>query len=355
MIAQVIKPYAVPPEGRLGRIVADPPDEDRLPFQRDRDRIIHSTAFRRLQGKTQVFEAGGENDHVRTRLTHSMEVALVARDLSRRLGLNEDLAECIALAHDLGHPPFGHSGEDALDAWMKKHGGHFEHNEHSLRIVNVLERHSSLYDGLNLNREVLEGLQKHTALETAKGTPLGHALEAQIVDHSDAIAYTAHDCDDALSEQIFSLKDILTIPLAKRAHERAAARGTRLRGSIISLLTEDVLRETEKRITLLGIRTLQDVYRAREHVVGFSPDMERDLRELQNFLHSHLYLHPKVLKTRDEGQHIIELLCSASFANPQEKLLEHQQKFSLSLAEAVCDYVAGMTDGFARNAAANLG
>ena len=149
----LVAPYAVPLEGRLGRIFSDPPDDYRLPFQRDRDRIMHASAFRRLQGKTQVFEVG-ESDHFRTRLTHSLEVSQVSRDLGRRLRLNEDLCECLALAHDLGHPPFGHSGEEALDTWLAEKGEHFEHNEHSLRIVTVLEKHSSLYQGLNLNREV---------------------------------------------------------------------------------------------------------------------------------------------------------------------------------------------------------
>jgi dGTPase len=164
----LLSPRAVPHEGRLGRGVEEPEDAIRFPFQRDRDRIIHASAFRRLQGKTQVF-VSGEDDHVRTRLTHTMEVAQIARDLARALRLNEDLAECIALAHDLGHPPFGHAGEAALDRWMREHGGRFEHNEQSFRVITLLEKHAAAVPGLNLHREVEEGLLKHSARHPISG------------------------------------------------------------------------------------------------------------------------------------------------------------------------------------------
>jgi dGTPase len=346
-MTQTIAPYAVPLEGRLGRIIPDPPDDYRLPFQRDRDRIIHAQAFRRLQGKTQVFEAG-QSDHLRTRLTHSLEVAQVSRDLARRMKLNEDLCECIALAHDLGHPPFGHSGEAILDTWLQKRGEHFEHNEHSLRIVTVLEKHSSLYQGLNLNREVLEGLQKHSQLTTKKGKNLAHTLEAQLVDHADAIAYTAHDTDDGLTMEILHFDGLAKLPLAAKAMERAAARKTRIRGALLSLLTEDLAQETERRIVQQGINTLKDVEDSTEPLVEFSDSMKADLGMLEGYLRKELYDHPMVARTREDGERVLMALCDQLEKNPTEDLVLHQKKFDLTLPQAIRDYVAGMTDAFAR-------
>ena len=218
----LLAPYAVPHEGVLGRTYPEAPDGTRFPFQRDRDRIIHTQAFRRLKGKTQVFVAGTHgstqlttSDHVRTRLTHTMEVAQISRDIARTMGLNEDLAEAVALSHDLGHPPFGHAGEEALDRWMKKHGGSFEHNIQSHRVVTVLAEHSTQFPGLNLHQEILEGILKHrtphdggiVSGEMVSGewshsrshdltTHHSPSLEAQIVNLSDEIAYTGHDCED---------------------------------------------------------------------------------------------------------------------------------------------------------------
>lgn len=342
-----VSPLAVPLEGLLGRLHEDPMDDYRLPFQRDRDRIIHAVAFRRLQGKTQVFEAG-DSDRVRTRLTHSLEVAQVSRDSARRMKLNEDLCECIALAHDLGHPPFGHSGEGTLDAWLQQRGEHFEHNEHSLRIVTVLEKHSALYQGLNLNKEVLEGLQKHSALLDRNGAPLAHSMEAELVDHADAIAYTAHDTDDGLTEGILKLKEVTKIPIAAKALERSSARGTRIRGALISLLTEDLVMETERRVEKMNIKTLKDVYAAGEQLVTFSNEMKIELGMLEGYLRSELYTHPRIAKPRDEGIMILTELCTLLEKSPTPELLEHQEKFSLTLPQAIRDYVAGMTDAFAR-------
>ncbi|MBI3618819.1 dNTP triphosphohydrolase [Candidatus Peregrinibacteria bacterium] len=239
----LLAPYAVPYEGRLGRVTLEPEDRTRFPFQRDRDRIIHTQAFRRLQGKTQVFVAG-EGDHYRTRLTHTMEVAQIGRDLARALSLNEDLTECIALAHDLGHPPFAHAGEESLDAWMRGHGLSFEHNEQSLRLVTLLEEHASRIPGLNLNREVLEGLEKHSKHLEGRS----HTLEAQVVNMADEIAYTGHDCDDGLRAGFFSIEDISSLALAKKAMDLIAPRGTALRGGIIHLLVTDLLEHTQLEI-----------------------------------------------------------------------------------------------------------
>lgn len=347
MTLHALASFAVPHEGRLGRVHDDPPDAHRNPFQRDRDRIIHSQAFRRMQGKTQVFEVG-EGDHFRTRLTHTLEVAQVSRDLARRLKLNEDLAECLALSHDLGHPPFGHGGEDALDAWLQKRGSHFEHNEQSLRLVTVLEGHSKLYRGLNLNQEVLEGLQKHSKLKNPDGTPRGHSLEAQLVNMCDEIAYTAHDTDDGIRADFFSLAEAAEIPLVKDALALAGVRGTQVRGSILHILTDDLAAETEKRLAEKKIQTMHDVYASSEDLVDLSPVMRTALKPLRQFLNTRMYEHPHIAKLRSEGQAIITKICDANEQTPSEHVLDLQKRFDLTLIDAIKDYVAGMTDAYAR-------
>ena len=352
----LLAPYAVPHEGTLGRVIQEPEDETRFPFQRDRDRIIHTQAFRRLKGKTQVFVAGG-SDHVRTRLTHTMEVAQISRDIARTLRLNEDLAECIALAHDLGHPPFGHAGEEALDAWMKTHGSRFEHNEQSLRIVTVLEEHSRLAQGLNLNREVLEGLKKHlTPHDTPESSATGHipSLEGQLVNLADEIAYTAHDCDDGLSAKLFSFEEIKRIPLAREAAERAEHRGTSLRGALIHLLVTDLYAATEKELAAHAIRSLEDVTRAPKTPVCFSIAMQQELLALHDFLWQHLYLHPHVQTCNAYGQTVLAALCRFYGQSPSSKILELQQKTHGALPEAIKDYISGMTDAFALRQAREL-
>jgi dGTPase len=336
----LLAPYAVKNGTPDGREHPDPPDDRRFPFQRDRDRIVHTQAFRRLQGKTQVFMAG-EGDHFRTRLTHTMEVAQIARDLARSLRLNEDLAECIALAHDLGHPPFGHAGEEALHAWMKTHGSSFEHNEQSLRLVTALERHAGAYPGLNLRLEVLDGLRKHTL----KGGQ--HTLEAQLVNIADEIAYTAHDCEDALRAGIFSAADIAEFALIRAALERAEPRGTAIIGGIIKVLLEDLLRTTQERIDAAGIRTLDDVRNAAKPMASFSQQAAAMLAEWRDYLWRHMYLHPLVIAPMEEGQHLLLALCHALHQNPTPKMLSFQERTKSPLHEAVKDYVAGMTDAFA--------
>ena len=327
---QLLASYAVPHEGRLGRVHNEPPDDMRFPFQRDRARIIHSQAFRRLQGKTQVF-AAGVGDHYRTRLTHTMEVAQIARDLSRALQLNEDLAECIALAHDLGHPPFGHAGEETLNIWMKKHGGHFEHNEQSERIMTVLEEHSGLYPGLNPEREIIEGLRKHT------GPPA--SAEAALVNIADEIAYCGHDCDDGLAEGLFELSDLLTVPLAEAAHAQTKRRGTSIRGALIRMLAEDLLTAS---LPLLQSGTF---------AIDFSPSMRADLKQLRSFLWTHMYHHPSVTVRTRRGQELLQLLCDSYHAHPSEKITELQRRTESTASEAIKDYVAGMTDLFAESQA----
>jgi len=344
-----LSPLAVPHSGMLERVGKEPEDATRNPFQRDRDRIIHTQAFRRLQGKTQVFVAG-EGDHYRTRLTHTMEVAQISRDIARTLSLNEDLAECIALAHDLGHPPFGHRGEDALHQWMTAHGLSFEHNAQSVRIVTLLEQHSPLAAGLNLNREVVEGLQKHReALRKPPSVfPRALTLEAQVVNAADEIAYLGHDCDDGLRAGLFSLTDASAVPLVQRANERRSKRGTQLRGAVIHLLVSDVYEETARRLRDNGIKSLEDVYASLLPIVSFSPGMEEDVGLLRDFLWMHMYDHPRVVQAGAEGQEIIRTLCNRFLEEPSEKVLELRRVTASALPEAVKDYVAGMTDGFAR-------
>ncbi len=318
-------PSATPHEGRRGRTYEEPADETRFPFQRDRDRIIHSYSFLRLQGKTQVF-AAGEGDHLRTRLTHTMEVAQISRDLARTLGLNEDLSECIALAHDLGHPPFGHAGEEALNAWMHGHGGHFEHNEQSHRIVTVLEKHSSKYPGLNLNLEIVEGLLKHS--------PLHHTLEARLVNIADSIAYNSHDCDDGLTADLFSREDLLTVPLARQAYEHTRERGTYIRGALQHMLVEDLLKHSS-----LDSKDNEPI--------SFSPAMAASLKELRNFLWDHMYMHPTVREQAMKGHRIVASLCDLLLKHPNEKIAHLQARTGGTVIEAIKDYVAGMTDAFA--------
>ncbi len=341
----LLAPWAATHGGGLGRPVAEPADPLRSPFQRDRGRIIHSQAFRRLQGKTQVFVAG-EGDHFRTRLTHTMEVAQLSRDIARALRLNEDLAECIALAHDLGHPPFGHKGEEALDAWMKAHGAGFEHNAQSLRIVTVLEEHAHGAPGLNLNREILEGLEKHT--RHADQTHRGLSLEAQAVNLADEIAYSAHDCEDGLRAGLFSMDDLNGVPLAAEAETHSLARATSIRGALIQMLVTDLYTETEARLARANIRTLDDVYAAREPLVELSAEMRPWLAALRAFLWKHMYSHARVRGPGEEGQEVIRTLCDALLAAPSPKIESLRARTGSTLTEAVKDYVAGMTDAFAR-------
>ncbi len=358
---QLLAPYAVPSEGTLGTEYEEVSDATRFPFQRDRDRIIHSRSFRRLKGKTQVFIAG-EGDHYRTRLTHTMEVAQISRDMARTLGLNEDLAESIALAHDLGHPPFGHAGEGALDAWMRSHRSSFEHNRQSLRVVTVLERHSSLYTGLNVHLEVLEGLLKHRTpfdggevedvedFKEAKEVrvPRRPSLEAQIVNIADEIAYTGHDCDDGLRAQLFAIEYLEEIALIQTLRRTASKRGTSLRGALIDALVSDLYAETERQITLQTIESLDDVYARAERPVRFSTEMRTSLDTLRSFLWQNMYLHPDVLRYTDEGKQIVTGICEALHKNPNEKIAVLIKLHKTPLHEAVKDYVAGMTDGYAK-------
>lgn len=328
----LLAPYATRHEGR-GRPVEEASDGLRTPFQRDRGRIIHSTAFRRLAGKTQVFVAG-ESDHYRTRLTHTMEVAQVTRDLARILGLNEDLAECIALAHDLGHPPFGHSGQDELDAWMRTRGKSFEHNVQSHRVVTVLERRGGA-NGLNLTRDVADNLLKHG--------PVPLCIEGQLANACDEIAYTAHDTDDGLRAGLFTYDELRGVPLADRAAHAAKERGIRVRTTLIDVLARDLIANAEATLARDGVPT-----------IGISADCRANLKPLRAFLWERMYNHPSIVDRMASGKCSIRSLCDAYMAAPPREVSELQARTGSDLDDAVKDAIAGMTDSFAAREAARL-
>ena len=377
-----LSPFAVDHRKSRGRFLPESASPTRTEFQRDRDRIIHSNAFRRLKHKTQVF-VEHEGDHYRTRLTHSIEVGQIARSISRILGLDEDLAEALALAHDLGHTPFGHAGEDALDAQMTNYGG-FDHNAQTLRIVTRLERRYAAFDGLNLSWETLEGLVKHNGpLIGTDGQPIGryvkhgipgaileydqkHPLdlstyasaEAQIAAIADDIAYDAHDIDDALRAGLFPSKDLREVPfLAALIYEidttwpnlDEGRKGHEIMRRVITRFVEDVAAESEARIIALNPRSSDDIRRADRPVISFSSSFEPAEKELKAFLFRRMYRHERVQKLRDAATEIIENLFLRYMASPQEMGEAHVDapEDETRLARRVADYIAGMTDRFA--------
>ncbi|HEX8988483.1 MAG TPA: deoxyguanosinetriphosphate triphosphohydrolase [Rhodocyclaceae bacterium] len=357
-----LAPYAVSDAASRGRHHHEPPPKTRGEFQRDRDRIVHSTAFRRLEYKTQVF-VNHEGDLFRTRLTHSIEVAQVARSVARALRLNDDLAEAIALAHDLGHTPFGHAGQDALDACMKDHGG-FEHNLQSLRIVDALEERYGAFDGLNLMFETREGILKHCPLQKAR--ELGEigkrflngerpSLEAQICNLADEIAYNNHDIDDGLRAGLIDMHQLEQVSLFARhaAEARAEFPGIADRRLVhetvrrmIDALVTDLLAESAQRIAASGVGTVAEVHRA-PILIGFTGAMDEENRALKRFLRDTLYCHERVLRETDRGRRIIEDLFAAY--RDDDSLLPAQSRAALETrgVRAISDYIAGMTDRYA--------
>lgn len=355
-------PYAVSEHNTRGRLVHEDAPSGRSEFQRDRDRIIHSTAFRRLEYKTQVF-VNHEGDLFRTRLTHSIEVAQIARSIARRLKLNEDLVEAISLAHDLGHTPFGHAGQEALNTCMKDYGG-FEHNLQSLRVVDVLEERYAAFDGLNLCFETREGILKHCAPENAaKLGAVGErflkqqrpSLEAQIANLADEIAYNNHDVDDGLRSGLITLEQLSTVRLFAQHLEQVRHNHAQLSERrvihetvrrMINTLVSDLMRETEHNIRTQGLKTLDDVRQA-PPVVAFSAEVKVLSRELKSFLHTHLYRHYRVMRMSAKARRIIGDLFGAFMED--ERLLppQFQHLAEVDRARAVSDYVAGMTDRYA--------
>jgi len=354
-----LAPYAVKARETRGRVHPDPEHPYRTAFQRDRDRIIHTTAFRRLEYKTQVF-VNYEGDYYRTRLTHTIETAQIGRTMARALGCNEYLTEAVSLAHDLGHTPFGHSGEIALDELMKECGG-FNHNRQSVRIVEMLEQRYPDFPGLNLTWEVREGIVKHTTeydVSHAEGyEPDKRAtLESQLVNAADEIAYTTHDLDDGLRSGLIGLTDVQDLQLWGEALEALAleeqaftemARHRTIR-YLINLEVTDVITTVDKKLRRLAIQSPEEVRRAPEHLVGFSPELQSRNRELKDFLFERLYQHHRVMRMQTKAKRLIYELFEAYLGEPRQLPLDIQAKMAEDRPErVVCDYIAGMTDRFA--------
>lgn len=354
--------YAVSEAVSRGRTHEEPHPGIRSEFQRDRDRIVHCTAFRRLEYKTQVF-VNHEGDLFRTRLTHTIEVAQISRGIARTLGLNEDLTEAIALAHDLGHTAFGHAGQDALNQCMKGHGG-FEHNLQSLRIVDELEERYAAFNGLNLTYETREGILKHCSpVNAQKLGMLGErfllgrqpSLEAQLANLADEIAYNNHDIDDGLRSGLITLDQLNEVDLFREQREQVARDWPGLEGRrqvheiirrMINLMVRDLIEQTRTNIVRSGVQMHQDVSRA-PPLVGYSDALKPRLVVLKRFLHQNLYRHYQVLRMTNKAQHIITDLFDAFMTEPRLLPPRFQQRAQSDKARAIADYIAGMTDRYA--------
>jgi dGTPase len=359
---EVLAPYAMHTRHSRGRRHPEQPHPFRTLYQRDRDRIVHSTAFRRLMHKTQVLVTQ-TNDHHRTRLTHTLEVAQIARTVARRLGLNEDLTEAIALSHDLGHPPFGHAGEEALDECMAGCGG-FEHNVHALRIVEVLEYRYAEFPGLNLSWEVLEAMALHSPRQGARelaefagvGQPL---LEAQVADAADSLAYDAHDVDDALSVGLVSPEDLGEVALWRQLVAEVRRRHGDLGPeqfqptvvrALINWQVTDLLENTLRRLRQEKIASVADVRAFSGRLVESGPQMHELRAELEDFLRRRVYRHYRVQRMAVKGGRVVQALFSEFCRAPQLLPDRYGRRIGTSGPQrTVCDYVAGMTDRYAQD------
>jgi dGTPase len=356
---KLLAPYACSSAASRGRRYPEPEHRFRTAFQRDRDRIIHSTAFRRLEYKTQVF-VNHEADHYRTRLTHSLEAAQIARTMARYLRLNEDLTEAVTLSHDLGHTPFGHAGEDVMNALMAGHGG-FEHNQQSLRIVDHLERRYPGFRGLNLSFEVREGIFQHSPRrdegpEEFRSAP-SPSLEAQLVDLADEIAYINHDLEDGLTSRLLELAVLEEVELW-RVHFGEACRDhpdetlkVRIRiaiRGIIDHLTTDLIGETERAVGSARVETPEDVRRIEGRLARFTPEVEDQKARLKRFLFQNLYRHYRVVRMAEKAKRVVKEIFEAYVANPRQLPPHISSRIEADgLERVVCDYIAGMTDRFA--------
>ncbi len=355
-----LAPYACHSGASSGREYEEAEHPIRSRFQRDRDRIIHSKAFRRLEYKTQVF-VNHEGDHYRTRLTHSLEVAQISRTIARALCLNEDLSEAIALAHDLGHPPFGHSGQDVMNELMQGHGG-FEHNRQSLRVVTLLEKPYVSFPGLNLTYEVLEGISKHfTEYDLPQGRGFIRegepSLEAQLVNLADEIAYNNHDLDDGLRSQMINFEQLREVEIWQDNFEKVCKKSPEISDELkaratikelINLLVTDLLTQSEKNIAEKNIKTLQEVRERGGQLIGFSEKIKKQTTQLKRFLFSNLYRHYRVERMAVKAGRILTDLFGAYLNNPKILSPEVFEKSTeVDKHRAVCDYIAGMTDRFA--------
>jgi len=361
--AQTLAPYGLKSRDSRGRAhQPDPEPDDRTAFQRDRDRILHTTAFRRLEYKTQVF-INYEGDYYRTRLTHTLEVAQIGRTLARALGGNEDLVEAICLSHDLGHPPFGHSGEIALNRLMQGHGG-FDHNKQSLRIVTELEQRYPGWPGLNLTWEVREGIVKHeTEYDLADAGDYdadkrGH-LEAQIANVADELAYTAHDLDDGLRSGLIAPPALAGLTLWEQVRESIGWKTEtleqltrhRLIRRLIGLEVADLVASTEKRLAEASVNSVEALQRLPHNVVGWSTEMAASNKQLKQFLYENMYRHYRVVRMQVKAEDILSDLFNGYLREPAQLPAETQKRATAKggLHRVVCDYIAGMTDRFALN------
>ncbi len=357
--AERLAPFAQTSRASRGRVHAETPHAYRTCFQRDRDRVVHSRAFRRLEYKTQVF-VYHEGDHYRNRLTHTLEAGQISRTIARALRLNEELAEAVVLAHDLGHTPFGHAGERVLNELMDGEGG-FDHNRQSLRIVDLLEDRYPDFRGLNLSYETREGILKH-GCDWAHPVPvpepvLQPSLEAQAADVADEIAYSNHDLEDGLRAGLLDLTALEQVTLWRDAHRAVrqdlpeASLRVQVAQTIIRLINQlvtDLLEASAARIESAGVASVDDVRATEGRLIGFGPEIEKHKRELKSFLHRHFYQHPRVLEMSDRGARILGELYGTFRDEPRHLPSHVRERFSLDgEARAISDYVAGMTDRFA--------
>jgi dGTPase len=355
-----LAPWAMRSADSRGRRFAEDEHPLRTAFQRDRDRVIHSSSFRRLEYKTQVF-VNHEGDNYRTRLTHTLEAAQIGRTVARALSLNEELVECLVLGHDLGHPPFGHSGERVMDELMREHGG-FEHNQQTLRILEVLERRYPSFPGLNLTWEVREGIIKHQP-ESDAHAPAEYApgeaptLEAQLVDFVDEIAYNNHDIDDGITSGMLTVDALRSVALFREAHDGVLARGEspirsvlrhQVVRAVINRCTWDLLETTQENLRAGRVGTVSDVRAAGRRLVGYSPAMAARVRELKDFLFTNMYRHYRVVRMGDKAARILRDLFGSYVAEPRQMPPHYQERIPQDgLHRVVCDYIGGMTDRFA--------
>jgi dGTPase len=354
-----LAPYAMRSALSRGRRYPEPEHPLRTCFQRDRDRVVHCSSFRRLEYKTQVF-VNHEGDNYRTRLTHSLEGAQIGRTVARALGLNEELTECLVLGHDLGHTPFGHSGERVMDELMKDHGG-FEHNQQTLRILEILEERYPQFPGLNLTWEVREGMIKHQPESDAKA-PAEYApgeaptLEAQLVDFVDEIAYNNHDVDDGLSSGMFGVEQIRAVALFRDAHDAADELGVEdeklvrhdVVRRIINRCTQDLIETTLAQLETARVQSVEDVRRAGRRLVAYSREMQPRVKQLKDFLFRNMYRHYRVVRMGDKAGRILRDLFHSYVAEPLQLPPRYQERIGQDgLHRVVCDYIAGMTDRYA--------
>jgi dGTPase len=356
---ETLAPYGMRSRNSRGRVYPEEEHPYRTAYQRDRDRIVHTTAFRRLEYKTQVFVVT-EGDYYRTRLTHTLEVTQIGRTLARALGANEDLTEAICLVHDIGHPPFGHSGERALGQLMAEHGG-FDHNRQALRIVEELERRYPDWPGLNLTYELREGIVKHeTEYDTASAEKfepeLRGLLEAQIANAADEVAYNAHDLDDGLRAGLFSPRDLDGLELWETIKDSVGWDGRdfddvlrhRLIRRLIGTEVTDVVMATSKRLQAAEVKSVDDLRQLDHNVIGFSDEMMARNRPHKDFLYQRMYRHHRVLRMQVKAERVLQQLFEAYVGEPRQMPEAPQARIEqVGLHRAVCDYIAGMTDRFA--------